>query len=146
MASRTRPFFFLLASIGERASANHAHCANDNADEYLMIYYIIATIYIFECTSTVTATAHNVHGCSFLLRFSLSNIDYQDTPASLTYKLVMMTGKGREGNKGNRARKRKPWDSPLSRVICVGIAISMNTSLHLAPALTHCQCLMLSFF
>ena len=48
-----------------------------------------------------------------------------------------MTGKGREDNKGNSARKRKPGDSPLSRVICVGLAISMNTSLHVASALIH---------
>ena len=45
-----------------------------------------------------------------------------------------MTGNWREDNKGNSARKRKPEDSPLSRVICVGLAISMNTSLHVASA------------
>ena len=101
---------------------------------------------MFECTSTVTATAYHVHGCSFLLRFHLSNIDYQDIPESLTYKLVMMIGKGREDNKGNSAKKRKPGDSPLSRVICVGIAISMNTSSDVASALIHCQCRLLSFF
>ena len=99
---------------------------------------------MIECTGT--ASAYHMHGCSFLLRFPLSNIDYQDIPASLTYKLVIMTGKGREDNKGNSARKRKPGDSPLSRVICVGIAISMNTSLHVASALIHCQCRMLNFF
>ena len=55
---------------------------------------------MIECTGTVakisarsgsatagatgTATAYHVHGCSFLLRFPLSNIDYQDIPASLS--------------------------------------------------------------
>ena len=36
-------------------------------------------------------------------------------------------------------RKRKPGDSPLTRGMCVGIAISMNTSLHVSSALIHCK-------
>ena len=59
---------------------------------------------------------------------------------------VIMTGRGREDNKGNNPRKRKPGDSPLTRGMCVGIAISMNTSLHVASALIYFQCRMLSFF
>ena len=38
-------------------------------------------------------------------------------------------------------------DSPLTRGMCAGIAISMNNSLHdVASALIHFQCRMLSFF
>ena len=44
----------------------------------------------YECTGTTTA--YHVHGCSFLLRFPLSNVDYQDIPNTQ----VIMTGKGRE--------------------------------------------------
>ena len=57
-----------------------------------------------------------------------------------------MTGKGREDDKGNSPRKRKPGDSPLIRGMCVGIAISMNKSLHVATALIYCQYRMLGFF
>ena len=57
-----------------------------------------------------------------------------------------MTGKGREDDKGNSPRKQKPGDFQLTGGMCVGIAISMNTSLHVASALLHCQCRMLSFF
>ena len=96
--------------------------------------------HMFECTST--ATAYHVHGCYFLF---LSKVDYQDIPASLTCIQVIMTGKGREDDKGNSPRKLKPGDSPLTRGMCVGIAISMNASLHVASALIHCQCPMLSF-
>ena len=56
-----------------------------------------------------------------------------------------MAGKGREDDKGNSPRKRKPGYSPPTGGICVGISISMNTSLHVASALIHCQCRMLSF-
>ena len=57
-----------------------------------------------------------------------------------------MTGKGREDDKGNSPRKRKPWDSSLTRGMCVDIAISMDTSLHLASALIHWNCRMLRLF
>ena len=59
---------------------------------------------------------------------------------------VIMTWKGRIVAKGNSPRKQKPGDPPLTRGMCVGIAISMNTSLHVASALIYCQCHMLSFF
>ena len=94
----------------------HKLVANDNADLSYLPY---------KCTGT--ATAYNVHGCSFLLRFSLSNVDYQDIHTSLNTQ-VIMTGKVKEDDKGNSPRKRKPGDSPLLRGMCVGIAISMNTS------------------
>ena len=57
-----------------------------------------------------------------------------------------MTGKGREDYKGNSPRKRKPGDSPLTRGMCVDIAISMDTSLHLASALIYCNGRMLRLF
>ena len=66
-----------------------------------------------------------MHGRSFFLRSPLPNV---------------------EEYKGNSPRKRKPGDSPLTRGMFVGIAISMNTSLHVASALIHFQCRMLSFF
>ena len=59
---------------------------------------------------------------------------------------VMMTGKGGKMIKGNSPRKPKPGDSLLTRGMCVGIAISMNTSLHVASALIHCQFLHVKLF
>ena len=88
---------------------------------------IIPTISAYECTGT--ATACHMHRCSFLLRFPLSNVDYQDIPVSLTHLIqVIMTGKAREDDKGNSPRKRKPGDSPLTRGMCVQSSSSIQLS------------------